>query len=152
MARGQARMETTATPTKTRRRNGSSQRRRKTASRPRSVMREAVADDVAAMRAEIDDMIASLEAKIDRLNRITKQGAAHAAQGANDVVMNAISGLTGQVTGHMQDTAKTASDDVARFGNQALKRIVSEIDQRPFLTLAIAAGIGFIAGLVRPRE
>lgn len=151
MARGQA--QTEAATTKTRRRNGSAQRRRKTTtSRARGIMREAVADDVAAMRAEIDDMIASLEAKIDRLNRISKQGAAHAAQGANDVMMNAISGLTGQVTGQMQDTARNASDEVAKFGNQAIKRIVSEIDHRPFLTLAIAAGIGFIAGLVRPRE
>jgi ElaB/YqjD/DUF883 family membrane-anchored ribosome-binding protein len=113
-------------------------------------MKDAIADDVAAMRAEIDDMIASLQAKIDRLNEISKQG--HAAGGASDVMVNAISGLTGQMTGRMQDTAKSASDDVAKFGNQALKRIVSEIDQRPFLTLAIAAGIGFIAGLVRPRE
>ncbi len=151
MARGQAQMETATR--KIRRRNGSAQRRRKTAiSRARGIMREAVADDVAAMRAEIDDMIASLEAKIDRLNRISKQSAAHAAEGATDVMHKAISGLTGQMTGRMQDSARTASDEVARFGNQALKRIATEIDHRPFLTLAIAAGIGFIAGLVRPRE
>lgn len=150
MARGQAQIERS---TKTRRKNGSVQRRRKTSpSRARGIMREAVADDVAAMRAEVDDMIAALEAKIDRLNRISKQGASHAAQGANDVMLNAISGLTGQMTGRIQHTAHAASDEVAKFGNQALRRIVSEIDQRPFLTLAIAAGIGFIAGLARPRE
>lgn len=149
MARGQAQLET---PKKTVRRNGSAQRRRKTPSGARGIMREAVADDVAAMRAEVDDMIASLQAKIDRLNRISKQGASHAAEGANDIMLNAISGLTGQMTGRMQDSAKSASDEVAKFGNQALRRIVSEIDQRPFLTLAIAAGIGFIAGLARPRE
>ena len=148
MARGQTQL---ATPKKTTRRNGSAQRRRKTPS-ARGIMKDAIADDVAAMRAEIDDMIASLQAKIDRLNEISKQGVSHAAGGASDVMVNAISGLTGQMTGRMQDTAKSASDDVAKFGNQALKRIVSEIDQRPFLTLAIAAGIGFIAGLVRPRE
>ncbi|RKE70531.1 hypothetical protein DFP91_2763 [Pseudorhodoplanes sinuspersici] len=151
MARGQAQAETSA---KTRRRNGSAQRRRRktSPSRARGIMREAVADDVAAMRAEIDDMIASLEAKIDRLNRISKRGAAHAAEGASDIMLNAISGLTDQVSGRMQDTARSASDEVTKFGNQALRRIVSEIDHRPFLTLAIAAGIGFIAGLARPRE
>ena len=138
------------TPVKTRRKNGTGQRRRKTSAR--GIMKEAVSDDLAAMRAEVDDMIASLQAKIDRLNSISKQGAAHAAEGANDVMLNAISGLTGQVSGRMQNTAKSASDEVAKFGNQALRRIVSEIDHRPFLTLAIAAGIGFIAGLARPRE
>jgi len=115
-------------------------------------MKRAVADDVAAMRAEIDDMIAALEARIDRLNRITKQGATHAAEGAGDVMRNAISGLTGQIAGHMGGNAGAASDEVARFGNRAIKRIATEIDHRPWLTLAIAAGIGFIAGLARPRE
>ena len=135
------------------RRNGSSPRRRKTArKRPQAIMQAAIGDDVAAMRAEVADMIATLEAKIERLNQITKQGAGHAAQGANDIVMSALSGLTSQMTGRVQDSAQSASDEVAKFGNQALKRIVSEIDHRPFLTLAIAAGIGFIAGLVRRPE
>lgn len=148
MARGQTQIDTS---TKKRRKNGSAQRRRKSPTAS-SIMNEAVAGDVAAMRGEIDDMIASLQAKIDRLNSISKQGATHAAEGANDIVLNAISGLTGQMSGRMQNTAKSASDEVAKFGSQALKRIVSEIDHRPFLTLAIAAGIGFIAGLARPRE
>lgn len=150
MARGQAR---TDTGTKTRRRNGSVTRRRRSATaHATGVMKGAVADDVTAMRAEVDDMIAALEAKIERLNRITKQGATHAAEGAGDVVRSAISGLTGQIASHMQTNAGAASDEVARFGNRALKRIATEIDHRPFLTLAIAAGIGFIAGLARPRE
>ena len=115
-------------------------------------MQGAVGDDVAAMRAEIDDMIASLEERIQKFNQITKLGAAHATEGANDVLLNAISGLTGQMTGRVQSTAESVSDDVARFGGQALKRVVTEIDKRPLLTLAIAAGIGFLAGLARRPE
>ena len=137
--------------------NGSTVKSARKQSRPRAqsarhVMGEAVAGDVAAMRAEVADMIASLDERIERLNRLTKQGATHAAESANDIVLNAISDLTGRVTDKAQVNARAASDEVAKFGNQALKRVVQEIDQRPLLTLAIAAGIGFIAGLARRPE
>jgi ElaB/YqjD/DUF883 family membrane-anchored ribosome-binding protein len=46
----------------------------------------------------------------------------------------------------------SASDEVAKFGTQAVNRFVREIDKRPLLTLAIAAGIGFMAGLARRPE
>ncbi len=143
----------TETGTKTRRRNGSATRGRRHASaRTSRVGKHMVADDIAAMRAEVDDMMAMLETKIADLNRMTKQSATHAAEGAGDAMRNAITGLTGRIAGRMESDAKSASDEVARFGNSALRRIASEIDHRPLLTLAIAAGIGFIAGLARPRE
>jgi ElaB/YqjD/DUF883 family membrane-anchored ribosome-binding protein len=115
-------------------------------------MSDAVAGDVAAMRSEIADMIASLDQRIERLNRLTKRGAAHAAEGANDIVLGALSDLTGRVTGRAESGVFAASDEVAKFGNQAIDRVVREIDKRPLLTLAIAAGIGFIAGLARRPE
>jgi ElaB/YqjD/DUF883 family membrane-anchored ribosome-binding protein len=140
--------------------NGASKLRRKTARRrPRGsarvsahVMGDAVAGDIAAMRAEVADMIASLDDRITRLNKLTKQGASHAAESANDIVLNAISGLTGRATEQAQAGMASASDEVAKFGTQAVNRFVREIDKRPLLTLAIAAGIGFIAGLARRPE
>lgn len=146
-------------------RNGAVKSRRKTARRrpqsaahlrrPRNaahVMGDAIAGDVAAMRAEVADMIASLDERIARLNRLTKQGASHAAESANDIVLNALSGLTGRATEQAQAGIASASDEVARFGSHAVNRFVREIDKRPLLTLAIAAGIGFIAGLARRPE
>ena len=137
--------------------NGATKSRRKVTKRRSAktvskVMGEAVAGDVAAMRTEIADMIASLDERIERLNRLTKQGAAHAASSANDIVFDALSGLTGRVTGKAQAGVASASDEVAKFGTQAVKRFITEVDKRPLLTLAIAAGIGFIAGLARRPE
>lgn len=136
--------------------NGAAKSRRKTAPRrPRpatQVMGEAVAGDVAAMRAEVADMIASLDERIARLNSLTKQGASHAAQSANDIVLSVLSGLTGRATEQARAGIASASDEVAQFGSQAVNRFVHEIDKRPLLTLAIAAGIGFIAGLARRPE
>lgn len=136
--------------------NGAAKSRRKTTRRrPQSashVMGDAVAGDIAAMRAEVADMIASLDERITRLNKLTKQGASHAAESANDIVLDAISGLTGRATAQAQAGVASASDEVAKFGTQAVNRFVREIDKRPLLTLAIAAGIGFIAGLARRPE
>lgn len=139
----------------TRTQNGAKSRRKVSRLRPRSAshaMGDAVAGDIAAMRAEVADMIASLDRRIDRMNRLTKRGANHAAESANDIVLGAISSMTGRVTENAQANAQAASDEVARFGHQAIRRVVREIDQRPLLTLAIAAGIGFIAGLARRPE
>lgn len=136
--------------------NGAAKSRRKTTRRrPQSashVMGDAVAGDIAAMRAEVADMIASLDERITRLNKLTKQGASHAAESANDIVLDTISGLTGRATAQAQAGVASASDEVAKFGTQAVNRFVREIDKRPLLTLAIAAGIGFIAGLARRPE
>ena len=141
--------------------NGAAKSRRKTARRqPRSasrygaahVMGDAVAGDIAAMRAEVADLIASLDDRIARLNKLTKQGASHAAESANDIVLKALSGLTGRATEQAQVGMASATDEVAKFGTQAVNRFVREIDKRPLLTLAIAAGIGFFAGLARRPE
>jgi ElaB/YqjD/DUF883 family membrane-anchored ribosome-binding protein len=136
--------------------NGAVKSRRKTTRRkPKAaahVMGDAVSGDIAAMRAEVADMIASLDERITRLNTLTKQGASHAAESANDIVLGALSGLTGRATSQAQAGIASASDEVAKFGTQAVNRFVREIDKRPLLTLAIAAGIGFIAGLARRPE
>lgn len=137
---------------RTRRRNGSTARRKATLSNARRTMQRAVSDDVAAMRAEVDDMIASLEERIGRINALSKQGADHAADGVNELVLNAISGLTGQVADRAKDNAMSMSDEVAKLGTNALRRVVREIDRRPLLTVAIAAGIGFIVAMARRPE
>jgi ElaB/YqjD/DUF883 family membrane-anchored ribosome-binding protein len=140
------------TKVRTRRRNGSTARRKSTLSNARNTIQRAVSDDVAAMRAEVDDMIASLEQRIGRINALTKQGAGHAADGINELVLNAISGLTGQVADRAKGNAMSMSDEVARMGSQALRRVVREIDRRPLLTVAIAAGIGFVVAMARRPE
>ena len=67
-------------------------------------------------------------------------------------MLNAISGLTGKVAVRAKDNAKSMSDEVAKLGTNALRRVVSEIDRRPLLTVAIAAGIGFIVAMARRPE
>lgn len=158
MARAQAQPKN---EDRTSRRNGSGARRRKTRTKSRtktrmskrsdgrSTMQRAISGDVAAMRAEVDDLIASLEQRIGRINELTKNGASHAADGVNDLVVSAISGLTSGVAGRAVDNARSVSDEVAKFGTHTLRRVVRQIDKRPLLTVAIAAGIGFAFAMAR---
>ena len=154
MARAQTRPRSA---TRNPRRNGAA--RRKTSlskaglTEARATMQRAVSDDVTAMRAEVDDLILSLEERLDRLNALTKRGAGHAADGVSELVVNAIAGLTGQVADRAKGNANSVSDQMAELGTNALKRVVREIDKRPLLTVAIAAGIGFIFAMARrPSE
>ena len=38
------------------------------------------------------------------------------------------------------------------MSNKAIKRVSREIDRRPLLTLAIAAGVGYLAGMAMRRQ
>lgn len=123
-------------------------RPRGTLARAQSVMQQAVSPDVADMQAEIRQLMTDLEERVERLNALTKRGAGHAVDGMNDLVYGALSG----VTEHMRENARSVSDDAAKIGNNAINQIATQIEKRPLLTLAVAAGIGFIAGLVRRQD
>jgi hypothetical protein len=42
--------------------------------------------------------------------------------------------------------------EAAKLANSALSRVTEEIEHRPLLALAIAAGVGFLAGLASHRH
>jgi ElaB/YqjD/DUF883 family membrane-anchored ribosome-binding protein len=145
------------------RKNGTSKSRRKTKrsasrrtrplseralARARKVMTQAVTPDIADMQAEVRQLMSDLEDRIERLNMLTKRGAGHAVDGVNDLVYGAVSGATDRV----RDNAQSVTDDVTKMSSQAMRDVAAQIDKRPLLTLAIAAGIGFIAGLARRQD
>lgn len=145
------------------RKNGTSKSRRKTKrsasrrtrplseralARARKVMTQAVTPDIADMQAEVRQLMTDLEDRIERLNMLTKRGAGHAVDGVNDLVYGAVSGATDRV----RDNAQSVTDDVTKMSSQAMRDVAAQIDKRPLLTLAIAAGIGFIAGLARRQD
>jgi hypothetical protein len=39
------------------------------------------------------------------------------------------------------------SDEAAKFGNDALRRLSNEVEHRPLVTLAVAVGVGILVGL-----
>lgn len=130
--------------------------------------------------AEINELIGDLEARLERLNRVAAREGASAASAAgtaasnvSDAVIEALAGMadrvreSAQVVGHefsgrvrngahdmterLGEGARQAADDAFRFGGEAFKRIADEAERRPLMTLAIAAGVGYLAGLAGRR-
>ena len=89
-----------------------------------------------------------IEARDGRLNALAKRSAKGAAEDASEFVSDAVS----DATDRMRNGAHSVSDEAARMSGDAIKRIEEEIGQRPLLTLAIAAGIGFLAGMAGRRH
>ena len=121
---------------------------RSVVARAQNVFSGAVSGDVSDLRKEVGTLVSNLEDRLERLNRLTKRGASHAVDGVNDMVFDTVSNLTGRV----RDGARGISDDAAKMGDQALRRVSKEIDRRPLMTLAIAVGIGVLVGLTRRAD
>jgi ElaB/YqjD/DUF883 family membrane-anchored ribosome-binding protein len=104
---------------------------------------------VAELEREIGQLMDDLEARLTRLNGLAKRESKQVSDEISEFVAETVANVTDKVTDRVRDGARTAGDGAAQFGGDALRRIISEVDQRPLMTLAIAAGIGFLAGLSR---
>lgn len=104
--------------------------------------------DILEIEREISQLMRDLETRVGRLNTLTRRGASHAASEAGDFVSETLS----DTAERLRNGAHAVTGEAARFGNDALRRIEDEVGQRPLLTLAIAAGIGFLAGMAGRRS
>lgn len=103
--------------------------------------------DITEIEREISQLMRDLEARVGQLNTLTRKGASHVASEASDFVSETLS----ETAERLRNGANTVTDEAARMGGDALRKIEDEIGQRPLLTLAIAAGIGFLAGMANRR-
>jgi ElaB/YqjD/DUF883 family membrane-anchored ribosome-binding protein len=146
--------------TSTRKKAASTSRRRVTrrARRPQSLMkggllavRNGMSGDVSAMQSEIRHLASDLQERLNRLNSISRQGASHASEGVQDFIADTLDTLTSkavsQLTDGVQERVSDFTDEATRVSNKAIKRVSRAIDRRPLLTLAIAAGVGYLAGM-----
>jgi ElaB/YqjD/DUF883 family membrane-anchored ribosome-binding protein len=118
--------------------------------------------DTTELEREVAELVSDIEARLSKLNDLTKRGASHAADEAVDLASSASSAASDFVTETMariaervranfQNGARNISDEASQIGADTLRRIEDEIEHRPLLTLAIAAGIGFLAGIAGRR-
>jgi ElaB/YqjD/DUF883 family membrane-anchored ribosome-binding protein len=108
------------------------------------------------MQAEIRHLASDLQDRLNRLNSISRKGAAHAGEGVQDFIADTLDTLTSkavtQFTSGMQERVGDFTDEATRMSNKAIKRVSREIDRRPLLTLAIAAGVGYLAGMATQQR
>jgi ElaB/YqjD/DUF883 family membrane-anchored ribosome-binding protein len=107
-----------------------------------------VASDVADIEREIGQLMHDIEARVGRLQALARRSAKDAADGATEFVSDTVSGAADSV----RNGANAMSDEASRLSGDAIRRIEDEVGQRPLLTLAIAAGIGFLAGMAGRRH
>jgi ElaB/YqjD/DUF883 family membrane-anchored ribosome-binding protein len=104
---------------------------------------------VAELEREIGQLMDDLETRLDRLNSLAKRESKDVSDEISDFVAGTVSGISDRVTDRARDGVNAVGGEATQLGSDALRKIMAEVDNRPLLTLAIAAGIGFIAGIAR---
>ena len=99
--------------------------------------------------ASIESLISDLELRLHKLNGTVRKEAVGASSDVSDFVSEALAGIMQRV----RESSETFTEDVAeratKASTDAFKRIAREIEQRPLVLLAVAAGVGFLFGMAR---
>ena|SRR6185436_11440154 len=101
--------------------------------------------------ANLERVLHDMEQRLTRLRRMTPRSARE-APGAFDRFSEAAASALGDVTDRIRGRAGSAGsdaaqlgDDALRLGNEALRKLTREVEHRPLMMLAIAAGVGALA-------
>lgn len=70
----------------------------------------------------------------------------------NETIASALNEIADRVSSRARSVSKDAgrigervTADALQFGDEALRKVAREVEQRPFVTLAIAVGVGALA-------
>jgi ElaB/YqjD/DUF883 family membrane-anchored ribosome-binding protein len=114
----------------------------------------------ARMNNDLADMTRRMRSMEQRLERIGSNAANRASasiarntDGLGDTLATAFGHLADQFRNGSRfgDDAAHYAQEAAKFGNDALRRLSREVEHRPLVMLAVAAGVGFLAGLAGRR-
>ena len=108
--------------------------------------------------ADLERLVHDVEHRLARLRRTASRGRRE-APAAFDRWGDTVTGALNEVAGRIRGRADSAGSDAAqlgeealRLGNDALRKLTRDVEQRPLLMLAIAAGVGALAaGLLARR-
>src|SRR5262245_52594991 len=99
-----------------------------------------------SLSTEIGDIDQRLRALERRLQAIGGRSAA-----SGETIASALGGVAERLRGRadsVRDEVTKISGDAAKLGNQALRHLAEEVEQRPLITtLAVAVGVGVLIGL-----
>jgi ElaB/YqjD/DUF883 family membrane-anchored ribosome-binding protein len=109
--------------------------------------------------ADLERLLHQFEDRLDRLSRRAARAssaAPHAADRVGDSIAAALSDIAERFRGGARTARSEAAqfgDDAFKLGNDALRTLTKEVEQRPLVTLAVAFGVGMIAaGLLARRS
>jgi ElaB/YqjD/DUF883 family membrane-anchored ribosome-binding protein len=105
------------------------------------------ADEVAA----IEELMGDLEKRLRRLSGTARREASGASDDVGDFVSEALERIMNRVSTNAAGLSQKAANEAKRIGADAAAKLADEVESRPLLMLAMAAGIGFLAGLANRR-
>jgi len=92
---------------------------------------------------EIERRLRSLEQQLERVGDRTSASTAEVVERVGAAIAPVLSSTAGRFRGG----AHSMSDEAAKLGNDALRRLSNEVEHRPLITLAVAVGVGILVGL-----
>jgi ElaB/YqjD/DUF883 family membrane-anchored ribosome-binding protein len=113
--------------------------------------------------AAIESHLKAIENELGRVGRKAGRHASARASGIGDQIGDVIAPILNEVADRFRGSRRLAADEAARFGSQAVKvggrigsealdRLVTEVEHRPLVTLAVAVGVGILIGIVGRRH
>jgi ElaB/YqjD/DUF883 family membrane-anchored ribosome-binding protein len=103
---------------------------------------------IAANLREIDGRLRALEGRLQRIGSRTSTNASLAAEGIGEAVASALSSMADRFRGN----GTFVGSEAAKLGNDALRRLSREVENRPLVMLAVAAGVGLLIGFSIQRH
>jgi ElaB/YqjD/DUF883 family membrane-anchored ribosome-binding protein len=100
-------------------------------------------DQLTSLRSDISDLTKTVKALADDSGRRAQDRATEIAKDGAEKLR--------ETAETARDQAQLAGDDAYAAGRAAAAQVQSNVSQNPFAALAIAAGIGFLAGALAKR-
>ena len=92
---------------------------------------------------EIERRLRSLEQQLERVGDRTSESTAEIVERVGAAIAPVLSSIADRFRGG----AHSMSDEAAKLGNDALRRLSNEVEHRPLITLSVAVGVGMLVGL-----
>jgi hypothetical protein len=116
-------------------------------------------DDMSVARseriAELERVVRDLEHRLTLLSRRVSSDAPRAVDRVGEAVASALGEIADRFRGRARAVGKDAtafSEEALEFGNDALRKLTREVEQRPLVVLAVALAVGGLAALVFARR
>ena len=106
----------------------------------------------------IEGRLRAIEAELERIGRTAGRRSSAGIAAAGNHVGDAIASAVTEIVDRFCSGRRLTGDEAARFGNEAAKfgakfgndglhRIASEVERRPLVTRAVAVGVGILIGI-----
>jgi ElaB/YqjD/DUF883 family membrane-anchored ribosome-binding protein len=106
----------------------------------------------ASMQA-IDRNLRSLEHRLERAQRRVSASAMQRADHVDESIAGTLDRVADRLRdGTFGDEAAKIGAEAAKLGDVALRRLSREVEARPLVTLAVAAGVGILVGVLSQRR